>query len=70
MSVKDRNEVLKVLKNTSKKAERSETSLSSQGDGKAHSVSYNQSTSFVNKDWENWVLLHGKVIGVNIRVIR
>ena len=58
LSLKDRKEILKVLKK--QECKRSMLSKASKALGNSLSISSNTSNSSVNKDWENWVLLHKK----------
>jgi len=58
LPLKDRKEILKVLKK--QECKRSLLSKASNAMGNSLSISSNTSNSSVNKDWENWVLLHRK----------
>jgi len=60
MPSKDRKEILKVLKRQSHKRKIREVTRASNEGAPSLSDSSNSSSSSLNKDWKNWVLLHGK----------
>jgi len=62
LPVKDRNEILKVLKRQKRMTCRA--SKVAKVMSNSISTSSNNSNSSVNKDWENWVVLHGKKVSV------
>jgi len=76
----DRKEILKILKKQNHKRKTSKVTQTSKPATISNSDSSKNSSSYVNKDWENWVVLHyksggvskdveelGKVIGVNFK---
>jgi len=70
MPVKERREILKVLKK--QECKRSVLSKTSKAMGNSFSISSNSSNSSVNKDWENWIVIHGKkeIAAGDVREIR
>ena len=76
----DRREILKILKKHNKKRKVRKSLKSSKSGDHSNSDSSMNSNSYVNKDWENWVVMHGnkevvkadvkelgKVIGVSYK---
>jgi len=59
MLLNDRKEILKILKKQERIRKVRKGKQPSWAAGKSSDSSKN-STSSVNKDWENWVILHGK----------
>jgi len=58
LPLKDRREILKVLKK--QECKRSVLYKTSKAMGNSYSISSNTSNSSVNKDWKNWSVVHGK----------
>jgi len=60
LSFKDRRVVLKVLKNRAQRRKKSANSHSVSGEPVQANSDEGSSSASVNKDWNNWVVLHGK----------
>jgi len=60
MPLNDRMEILKILKKQQRIRKVRKGKQPSWAAGKSSSDSFKNSTSSVNKDWENWDILHGK----------
>jgi len=71
MSDMDRREILKILKKQNMKRKVRKVTNNTKAATNSTSDSSKNSSSLVNKDWENWVLLHGKaeVVAYDVRDI-
>jgi len=60
MPAVDKKEILKILKKRDSKRKARKSSLRSKSEEILSSESSKNSNSSVNKDWENWILMHEK----------